>query len=349
MHDATLSLGSNDRLVKRQKRMSDNGRDSLTDNSVRPCPQRRSLIVGLVLINGLVWLLAFIFFHKNSLLLGAAGLSYGLGLRHALDADHIAVIDNVTRAALREKREARAAGLFFSLGHSTIVCLATLIVVLAGQRYHTQIDAFAVHGGLFGTWVSALFLCMVALINALTFRDLWRRRSGRVNNAPRGLSRVLEPVMRQVSVSWHLYPIGFLFGLGFDTASEISLLGISIVQGEHGLPVWEIMMFPLLFTAGMALLDTADSMLMHGLYKRAERGAACNLALTLASVMLAFVIALIEITNLFADKLHGLSMLTDFAVFVSGHFEIIGAFVFGASVIGWIWLKPELEDMRGNI
>lgn len=302
----------------------------------------------LVAANTLAWLLAFTLFHANTLLLGAAALAYGLGLRHALDADHIAVIDNVTRAALRENREARAAGLFFSLGHSTIVCLATLVIVLAGQHYRTQIDTFAIQGGLFGTWISVLFLLVIATLNAMTLHDLWRRLGGAETTHPdmpyRGLARLLTPVLRQVSVSWHLYPVGFLFGLGFDTASEISLLGISIVQSQHGLPIWQIMMFPLLFTAGMALLDTADSVLMHGLYQRAGRRTNWNLALTFISVMLALVIAGIELVNLLADHLPGLETLTSLASLLSDHFELIGAVVFCASGVGWLLLRPGREE-----
>ena len=303
----------------------------------------------LVAANALAWLLAFILFHANTLLLGAAALAYGLGLRHALDADHIAVIDNVTRAALRENREARAAGLFFSLGHSTIVCLATLVIVLAGQHYRTQIDAFATQGGLFGTWISVLFLIVIATLNATTLHDLWRRRRGAKTThpemPPRGLSRLLAPVLHQVSVSWHLYPVGFLFGLGFDTASEISLLGISIVQTQHGLPIWQIMMFPLLFTAGMALLDTADSVLMHGLYRRAGRRMNWNLGLTAISVLLALVIAAIELVNLLAEHLPGLETLTSLVSLLSDHFELIGAVVFCASVLGWLVLRSGREEL----
>ncbi len=249
---------------------------------------------------------------------------------------------------MRENRQARAAGLFFSLGHSTIVCLATLVIVLAGQHYRAQIDAFAVQGGLFGTWVSVLFLLVIATLNATTLHDLWRRRRGAdaspPDTPPRGLSRLLTPVLRQVSVSWHLYPVGFLFGLGFDTASEISLLGISIVQNQHGLPIWQIMMFPMLFTAGMALLDTADSVLMHGVYRRAGRRVNWNLALTTISVMLALVIAGIELVNLLADHLPGLETLTPLASVLSDHFELIGGAVFCASVLGWFLLRSGREE-----
>ncbi len=302
------------------------------------------LLGGLGLLNALVWLGAFSLFSGHPLLMGAAALAYGLGLRHALDADHIAVIDNVTRASLREQRSAQAAGLFFSLGHSTIVCLATLGVVLAGQRYRASLADIAARGGLIGGWVSILFLVLIAVINGLTLRDLWGQRgqivSGSEGTLPsRGIARLVAPVLARVSVSWHLYPIGFLFGLGFDTASEISLLGISIAQGERGLPPWEIMMLPLLFVSAMALLDTVDSVLMQGLYSRAGQRARLNLGLTLVSVLLALSIAGVELVSMLSDHLSLSGPASVAAEFVSSHFEMIGALVFALSVFSWLWLR----------
>jgi len=248
----------------------------------RPAGEVRKLIgifATLVTFNVAIWVLAFAAFADRPTLLGTALLAYILGLRHAVDADHIAAIDNVVRKLMQENKRPMSVGLFFSLGHSTVVVLATVAIALSAASLQAHFEAFRDTGGVIGTAVSAIFLLAIALINVIILRDVWSsfqhvRRGGRVEPdhldlllAGQGLlARLFRPLFRVVSKSWHMYPLGFLFGLGFDTATEIGLLGISASQAAQGLSPLLILIFPALFTAGMTLVDTTDGVLMVGAY-----------------------------------------------------------------------------------
>jgi len=197
-------------------------------------------------------------------LLGTAILAYTFGLRHAFDADHIAAIDNVVRKLMQEGNQPSSAGFFFSLGRSTIVLLTSIAIAATAAALKDRLDAFRDIGGVIGTSVSALFLLLIGIANLFILRGVWKvftraRRGHKIVGedldallAGRGLlARVFRPIFGVVSRSRHMYPIGFLFGLGFDTATEIGLLGISATQAARGMPVWMILVFPALFTAGM--------------------------------------------------------------------------------------------------
>src|SRR5471030_2491575 len=199
----------------------------------------------LIAINVLAWVWALVAFRHHPVLLGTALLAYGFGLRHAVDADHIAAIDNVTRKLMQEKKRPVAVGFFFSLGHSTVVVLASLGVALATSLMSGHFEQYKDVGGVVGTLVSALFLFVIALMNLVILRAIykaWRHvKSGGAYVeedfdmllADRGfLSRFFKPLFRLITRSWHMYPLGFLFGLGFDTASEIALMGISASQAS---------------------------------------------------------------------------------------------------------------------
>src|SRR6185312_11421242 len=234
-------------------------------------------------------------------------LAYSFGLRHAVDADHIAAIDNVTRKLMQEGRRPIAVGFYFSLGHSTVVALATAAVAATASALQTRFEGFREVGGVIGTGVSALFLLAIAAINIVVLAAVWRTFRAVRRGAPlveedleiflsrRGiLGRIFRPLFRLVGKSWHMYPLGFLFGLGFDTATEISLLGIAAAEASHGLPIWTILVFPALFTAGMSLVDTTDSVLMLGAYGWAFvkpiRKLYYNMTITLASVVVALAV-----------------------------------------------------------
>jgi len=255
------------------------------------------------------WGWAFLEFGRNPVLLGTAFLAYGFGLRHAVDADHIAAIDNVTRKLLAERRGALGVGFFFSLGHSTVVVAASIAVAFATGLYRLHADSFHRIGGVFGAVVSAGFLFAIALANLVTFWSVFKRfRRGRPDDiespvANGGiLARLFRPIFAVVSRSWHMYPLGFLFGLGFDTATEIGLLGISAAEGARGLSVGAMLVFPALFTAGMSLVDTTDGLLMLKAYGWASaspfRRQYYNMAITLISALVALVIGGIEVLGL---------------------------------------------------
>jgi high-affinity nickel-transport protein len=276
--------------------------------------------VFLIATNIGAWLWAWVAFADHPALLGTAFLAYMFGLRHAFDADHIAAIDNVVRRLMQEGKAPFSVGLFFSLGHSTIVVLVSIAIAVTAAAFQSQMNEFHHIGGVIGTTVSALFLLVIGLANLLILKGIWstfnRARHGEkivdedldVMLAGRGLiARIFQPLFRVVSRSWHMYPIGFLFGLGFDTATEIGLLGISATQAAQGMSFWTILVFPALFTAGMSLMDTTDSVLMTGAYGWAFvnpiRKLWYNLTITAASVVVAIFIGGLEALGLISDKL----------------------------------------------
>ncbi|MGA8574597.1 MAG: HoxN/HupN/NixA family nickel/cobalt transporter [Candidatus Cybelea sp.] len=266
--------------------------------------------------NAIVWALAFLFFSPpRALLLGTALLAYTFGLRHAVDADHISAIDNVTRKLMQDGKRPVGVGFFFSLGHSTVVVALTLAIVLGAAAVREHLPTFEGVGGIVGTGISAAFLFIIAAINAFVLVDLLRAvgdvRAGRayaeqtLNDSldRRGLlGRLFRPVLRLVSRSRDMYLVGLLFGLGFDTATEVGLLGIAAIQAGKGLPVWAILIFPALFTAGMSLIDTTDGMLMLGAYGWAFlnpiRKLYYNVTITSASVLTAVLVGGIELAGI---------------------------------------------------
>jgi high-affinity nickel-transport protein len=274
----------------------------------------------LIAANIAVWIWAWTSFADRPALLGIAFLAYIFGLRHAFDADHIAAIDNVVRKLMQGGKSPYSVGFFFSLGHSTIVVLASIVIAATAAAMQSKLDAFHDIGGVIGTSVSALFLLVIGIANLLILKGIWSafaraRRGEKIVDedldallAGRGLlARIFRPVFRVVSRSWHMYPIGFLFGLGFDTATEIGLLGISATQAAQGMSFWTILVFPALFTAGMSLMDTTDSVLMTGAYGWAFvnpiRKLWYNLTITAASVVVAIFIGGLEAFGLIGDKL----------------------------------------------
>ena len=270
-------------------------------------------LIALLAANWLCWLLAFVVFHERPLLLGTAVLAYALGLRHAVDADHIAAIDNVTRNMMQAGKRPLALGLYFSLGHSTIVFAASIAVAASVGAMQAHLAWFRDVGGVVGTAISATFLLIIGAANFTVLISIWRRLR-RSDRADAGMdligggliAKLLGPRIKLITESWQMYPLGFLFGLGFDTASEIALLGIAAAQSSQGLPLWSILLFPALFTAAMALIDTADGFLMIGAYGWAlaepGRRLTYNFVVTLISVLIALFVGGIEASGLIADK-----------------------------------------------
>jgi len=294
-------------------------RDFLSDSAADV--RGRAAAIGMVLAvaNAAAWLWALLLFAGQPVLLGTAVLAYSLGLRHGLDPDHIAAIDNVTRKLMQEGKRPVAVGFYFALGHSAVVVLASVAIALAASALTERFAALRTVGGVIGTSASALFLFAIAIANIVVLRGVHRAlrqaRSGGELRAEdldillgqRGwLARVFQPLFGFVSHSWHMFPIGLLFALGFETASEISLFGLS-AQASNGISAWSILVFPSLFAAAMTLVDTADGILMLGAYGWAYvkpmRKLLYNLTITSVSVLVALVIGGIEALGLVADHL----------------------------------------------
>jgi len=308
---------------------------------------------GLLLANMALWIWTFTMFHDRPLLLGNALLAYGFGLRHAVDADHIASIDNVTRKFIQMGRQPLLTGFWFAIGHSMIVVLAALGTALLSQAMQDRFGAWRDIGGVASTLVSAGFLFALAITNFIVLRSAWRawrhvRAGGAVEEVDidalmsKGglLSRLLYPLFRLVSRSWHMVLLGFLFGLGFDTATEVSLLGLSASQASRGVSVAAIMIFPALFAAGMALIDTADGVLMLGAYRWAFvdplRKLRYNIIITLISVIVAVGIGSIETLKLLGDQIGFQGRFWQAVSAVSDSFNQIGFIVIGLFVLAWM-------------
>jgi high-affinity nickel-transport protein len=307
----------------------------------------------LVIANLLAWAWAFVAFHAYPVLLGTAFLAYTFGLRHAVDADHIAAIDNVTRKLMQTGKRSVSVGFFFALGHSTIVVLASLGVAATTAALQTRFTALRDVGGLIGTSVSAFFLFAVALANIAVLGGVYRtfrrvRRGGAYVEedferlmAQRGLlARLLRPLFRLVTKNWHMYPLGFLFGLGFDTATEIALLGISAAEASRGLPIWSIMVFPALFTAGMSLIDTTDGVLMLGAYgwafARPIRKLYYNLTITSVSVLVALVVGGIEVLGLVGGQFGLEGPLWSAVGALNDNFGTLGYLIVALFALSWL-------------
>jgi nickel/cobalt transporter (NiCoT) family protein len=313
-------------------------------------PQGRTALLYVLLIgaNVAAWVWAWRAFAGQPALLGTALLAWVFGLRHAVDADHIAAIDNVVRKLMQEGRRPIAVGFFFSLGHSTVVVLASLTIAATTAAMQDRLEAFKV----IGTSVSAAFLLLIALANLVILRGVWRSfrhvaHGGTLDTAASpvvllaggGLqARLCRPLFRSVTRSWHMYPLGFLFGLGFDTATEVGLLGIAAAQAQ-GMSPWQTLVFPALFTAGMALVDTTDSALMVGAYGWAFvqplRKLWYNLTITAASVLIALLIGGVEALGLLVDQLGLEGGLWSAVSFLNDDLTNFGFAVVGIFLLAW--------------
>jgi len=312
-----------------------------------------ALYAVLIAANFGAWGWALAAFHFYPALLSVALLVYGFGLRHAVDADHIAAIDNVTRKLMQEGKRPIAVGFFFALGHSSIVGVAAVAIALSAATLQRRYPGLVEAGSAVGTTVSAAFLFAIAIINATVLVAVYRlfarvRRGGTYRAdeletflARRGLlARVLRRLFGLISRSWHMYPLGLLFGLGFDTATEIGLLGIAATEAAKGLPIWSILVFPALFAAGMSLVDTTDGVLMVGAYGWAfanpVRKLYYNLTITGMSVVVAVLVGGIEALGLVAGKLGLAGGLWDALNAGSDNFGMLGYVIIAVFVASWI-------------
>ncbi len=324
------------------------------DRSGSGLKRRIGLIYALLVVfNAAAWLWAVAAFHRYPLLLGTAFLAYSFGLRHAVDADHIAAIDNVTRKLMQQDRRPVGVGLMFSLGHSTIVVVGSIAIAGAALGLQHHLAFLRGIGGVLGTLISALFLLAIAAANFVILRSVYatfrrvRRGEPYVDEdldlllANRGfLARFFRPIFGFIRKSWHMYPLGLLFGLGFDTATEIGLLGISAGEASHGLPLSSILIFPVLFAAGMSLVDTTDNVLMLGAYGWAYvkpiRKLYYNLTITAVSVIVAVGVGGVEVLGLLVGQLHLRGGIWSLIDALNTHFGALGYAIIALFALSWI-------------
>jgi nickel/cobalt transporter (NiCoT) family protein len=327
-----------------------------------------ALLIGANIAAG-IW--AFTLFSGDSVKLGTALLAYSLGLRHAVDADHIAAIDNVTRKLIQDGKRPITVGFFFAFGHSTIVLIAAgLIAFTVGALARFQ--SFSQIGGVIATATSATFLFVIAAMNLMILRSVWLRfesvRNGGRYSADdldlliggRGpLSRLFRPLFALIRHSWQMAPLGFLFGLGFDTATEVTLMGLAGAQAAHGVSIAAILVFPALFAAGMALIDTTDGVLMLGAYQWAFikpiRKLYYNMTITGVSALVAIVIGGIETAALIANKLELNGGGWKLASALAEHFNALGFAIIGLFAVAWAasyviyrWKRFDEIDVTGD-
>ncbi len=313
----------------------------------------RILLVYLFLIvfNVAVWGLALAFSYWSPITLAVCAAAYLLGLRHAVDADHIAAIDNVTRKLMQQGQKPVAVGLYFSLGHSTVVIVMTLLVVLVTEYMKAHTTEFQETGRVIGSSISAFFLLLLAIINFVIFVEVYKTfRAAKKGQAiteetlegflnSRGLlARLARPLFRMVSRSWQMYPVGFLFGLGFDTATQIALYAATLAAQQAS--VWAIMIFPLLFMAGMCLIDTTDGIVMLGAYGWAfvkpMRKLFYNMTITLISFLIALVIGGLEALSVIAAKFRLDTGFWAFVTSVSDNSDVLGYGIIGLMILSWL-------------
>ncbi len=327
--------------------------------------------VGFLHIAGWGLLLIYGASHPGFLALG--GLAYTFGLRHAFDADHIAAIDNTTRKLLQSGKKPVGVGFFFSLGHSTVVLLIAVALGLAVKSIVQGVvgsnGELRDIGGAVGTLVSGTFLVVIGIVNLAVLLDIvrvYRRmRRGEYDRdsleteliAGGLMTRIFGRLFRVIEHSWQMYPIGFLFGLGFDTASEVALLAISAGAAAQGLPFTAVISLPLIFAAGMSLMDTADGAFMSKAYSWAFaspiRKVFYNLTVTSLSVFVALFVGLVELSQILiaALKLHGgiFDAIANFDLFGSAGLVIVVAFLIAWSAAFVIYRVRRIDERWGAV
>ncbi|KAI0128981.1 high affinity nickel permease [Xylariales sp. AK1849] len=319
------------------------------------------IISALIMVNAAVWVAVGIVLHYFPAMITPAVLSYTLGLRHALDADHITAIDLMTRRLIASGQRPVTVGTFFSLGHSTIVIITCIVVAATSGALRDRFDNFQYVGGIIGTSVSAAFLTLMCAGNGWVLYRLVKRLrvvlqepnphhpeeaqgedQAATNLQLEGagfMANLFRKLFRIVDRPWKMYPLGVLFGLGFDTSSEIAILGIASIQGAQGTSLWIILIFPLLFTAGMCMLDTTDGALMMALYasKAFARDTVAilyySIVLTGITVFVSAFIGIIQVLSLIQNVAQPQGGFWDGVSAIGDNFEIIGGSICGVFVV----------------
>jgi nickel/cobalt transporter (NiCoT) family protein len=347
-------------------------RRALTAREWRTVAGMGSVVIGLHVV-GFFILIAVVAPHRYQLgssgafTIGLGLTAYTLGLRHALDADHIAAIDNATRKLMAERKRPLGVGFFFSLGHSSIVFVLALLFAVGIRALSGPVKntGSALHGvtNLIGTGVSGGFLYLIAALNLVVLFGILRvfgdMRRGRYDEAElerqlntRGLmNRFYGRFTRTITKSWHMYPIGLLFGLGFDTATEVALLFLAAGAAGAGLPFYAILCLPILFAAGMSLLDTIDGSFMNFAYgwafSKPVRKVFYNITITGLSVAIALLVGTVELLGLLADELSLKGSFWDSVARINMNtigYVIVGVFVATWAIALLIWRFARIEE-----
>lgn len=321
--------------------------------------------LALVLLNGGAWLWALLAFRGAPTLFGVALVVYGLGLRHAVDADHIAAIDNATRKLVEDGRRPAAVGLFFALGHSAVVVIVAALAASSATLFGGT-DRLREVGAVVGTCVSTLFLFAIAAMNIVILVSIYRnyrrvRRGAAFDDdslrallgGTGRLARARRALFGLVTRSWHMLPLGFLFGLGFDTATEVAVFGVAAVQSAKGIPLTTVLVFPVLFAAAMSLVDTCDGVAMVRAYDwmmiRPIRRLYYNMAVTAVSVVVALVIGGVELLGLVAERFDLKNGVWRAAAVANDNFSTIGLAIIGLFAVSWLlsYVIYRLREFEG--
>jgi nickel/cobalt transporter (NiCoT) family protein len=306
-------------------------------------------VIATIIVFGLI--ASTLVGHTYVVLAGLGLLAFVLGLQHGVDADHIAAIDNTTRKLLQEGKRPLTVGMWFSLGHSTLVVALIAAFVVATKEVAGAIPLFQSTGALVGSLVSGVFLFIIGLTNVIIVRDVYRifsgLKQGKLSQAEldnelnkKGfMNKRLGKLFKIVQAPWQMYAVGLLFGLGFETASQAALIALGVGLGvSSNVPVWMILIVPLMFTAGMVLVDTSDGISMRLAYGWAflkpMRKIFYNLTLTIISVLVAFLVGGIELTQVLSVELG----LTGgfWALLRNLDFEVLGFGIVGIFLTSWL-------------
>jgi len=310
-----------------------------------------AIIVLLLWTNVVVWIGVGIVLNFNAGLTSTAVLAYTLGLRHALDADHISAIDLMTRRLVALGQRPVGVGTWFSLGHSTVVIITSIATAATAAAISSNFDTFGRIGGIIGSTVSSAFLLILGTLNGYILYKLIKQIRLLIASEPaidQGfkvegagcLFLLFKKMFKIVDRSWKMYPLGFMFGLGFDTSSEVALLGIASLQGTKGTSIWIILIFPILFTAGMCLLDTVNGALMLSLYTSPSFSQDpiavlyYSIALTTITVVVAMVIGTIQLLALILNTAEPSGKFWDGVAIAIEHWDVIGGCVCASFVLG---------------
>jgi high-affinity nickel-transport protein len=322
----------------------------------------------IVFLHGVGWGLFLYYSARYPALIGLGFVAYMFGLRHAFDADHIAAVDDTVRYMLQKGEKPLGVGFFFSLGHSTIVFALAVAITFAAATVKQDMPALQNLGGIIGASVSGTFLWIIGILNLLVLLDIlkvWgQAKTGKHSHdhleellSQRGfINRLFGGRLQKViNHSWQMYPLGLLFGLGFDTASEVGLLAMTAGASAGNLPVPAVLSLPILFAAGMSVMDTTDGVLMSKAYNWAFinplRKIFYNLTTTSLSITVALVIGSIELLQVLTTMLR---LKGPFFNFIGGlDFGSIGYIIVGLFLLAWglsfaVWKFSHIEERYGD-